>query len=505
MRSVPRISLDMNQAKRQKRTEAVQFVEVHDSKTSFFATRRDFLYTQFIEDPELVLKRQKELEEENLNKMKENTTSESLTSPDSTQIESPPIQKNEKKNKTKKENVKSKSRSIKQLTKSEMANVIDRLASSNNLPIENHQTIRQNNFNDNADTEKSPIRKKLNDVDLEAVFDRLYYESTELKMEKKAKLNEKVNDEYQIPESETDILTKSIALQKIKEMIESSFPDKQGITFNELRDIFISLGIIDNCEKIEKISQISYILNKWKIRNTDLYDSNIVKSALTQSIIGHKGKFYHFAKERMFSYLANRKNNEIDQQIYYSNQPGIQINHAKKLTQKTFDRLLSPRPDFSPPKNEEEEEINNVHIELSPRTQKILQKSEYANVKFEERDRKLAERAMSKIESIRNQMEKERQKMQRKTRTSIPKISPEERAKIEELKLKRQKDIENEKPSFKPDVMKYSEFLHLKEAMKEEKEKPPGFDAFLGRLKKGYELNQKKKIERERIKSLPSS
>ena len=47
------------------------FFEEQKPRSSFFATRRDFLYTKFIEDPQLVLKRQKELEEEQQNNFKE--------------------------------------------------------------------------------------------------------------------------------------------------------------------------------------------------------------------------------------------------------------------------------------------------------------------------------------------------------------------------------------------------------------------------------------------------
>ena len=94
-------------------------------------------------------------------------------------------------------------------------------------------------------------------------------------------------------------------------------------------------------------------------------------------------------------------------------------------------------------------------------------------------------------------------KILKKKHCSPPRISPEERVKIDELKAKRQREIENEQPSYKPDIMKYSDFLQLKESMVEEKEKPPGFDAFLGRIKKGYEQQQKKKFEEENIRSLP--
>lgn len=523
MRSVPRISYDMNQVNRpEKKTEPL--LEEHDSKTSFFATRRDFLYTTFIEDPQLVLKRQKELEEENLNKMKDqqikdipppqlpttmpspSTSSPATATTTTTTIQntnSKPISpQTNKKIKIRKETPKIESHSIKKMTKYEIDNVVDRLTSTN----ENIYSIRTHR-NNNIDKEKPLIRRKIIDGDNDAVFERLYIESTQQKTENKNNNDEYKNFNSRVPESDTAILSKSIALQKIKEMIDTSFPDKQSLTLDELNDIFVRLGILEHCEKIEKIPQISYIIEKWKIRNTELYDINIIKNVLIQSIIGRKGKFKHFARERMFSALANRKNNEnikSNQQYCYSNQGENQPTHSKCLTQETFERLLSPRPIFSPPKNEEEEEdFSYNRLELSAETQKILKKSEYGNVKLEERDKKLAERAMAKIEDIRNQMEKEMLKMQKKYHASKINITPEERAKIDELKQKRQNDIENEKPTYKPDVMKYSDFLHLKESMKEEKEKPPGLDAFLGRMKKGYEQYQKKKFEQENIRSLP--
>ncbi|KAK8891960.1 hypothetical protein M9Y10_029182 [Tritrichomonas musculus] len=514
MRSVPRISFDVNQINRPD-PELELFFEEQKPRSSFFATRRDFLYTKFIEDPQLVLKRQKELEEEQQNNFKEKqnikksttpSTSSSLisrtpTSPISPPpTPSPPPSPKRKIKKIQNCPAEVEPRPIKKLTRSEINQVVDRLISTND-------NITSSIRNKYVKDESSPIRKKRNYEDSEAVFERLYYESTKPQEEVKKKLDNNQNCDFVIQESDTEILTKSIALQKIKEMIDASFPDKQGLTFKELNDIFIRLGILDRCEKIERIPQISYMMEKWKIRNTDLYDSNLIKNILIQSIIGRKGKFKHFARERMVSALANRKNNEnniSNQQIFYSDQNQFQIEHSKRLTQETFDRLLSPRPVFSSPKNEEEEDLNDIHFELSPQTQKIINKSKYANSTLEERDRELTEKAMAKIDEIRKNMEKERIKMQKIHHAPAPRISPKERAKIEELKLKRQQDLENEtKQTFKPEIIKYSDFLQIKETMIEEKEKPQGIDSFISRMKKGYEQHLKKKFDEENIRSLP--
>lgn len=481
---MPRISCDINHFNdNNNHFDSANHSNIQDTHT--YVVRKEFVSTAFREDPQLANKRSKEIEM--LNQLSTSEPEEIIPPPTFIRkLYVPPPPEIE-------------CTQSKKLTKSQISQLIDRLSPQNDN-TNNEKAVKQSiqtNLKKSSNNSTDMIEDRF-----DGVFQRLYYESTQNGADDYREYDYKNSHNFTIEDDETELLTKSIALQKINKMIESAFENKQEITKAELSEIFFQLGIIDNCQSIDTISVITNIMPKWEInQHSELFDAIKIQNTLMQAVIGRKGKFKQYARERMALSLANRKFD--DSKI--TNPKFESCHSARRMTQETFDRLLSPRPDFSSKSQQDFDPKDYVKFQLSPETKKIIKMSPYANSKLEERDKDLCEKAMRKVNDIRKQMEKERIKMQsRQFSQNAPEITPEDRQKIEALKKKRELAKETEKkPTYKPDIMKYEDFLVLKQSMKEEIKRPYGMDSFLERMKKGHELSEKKKSEEESIRQLP--
>ncbi|OHT16096.1 hypothetical protein TRFO_42046 [Tritrichomonas foetus] len=509
MKSMPRISFSLSQMSA-KDPEFESFVAQNvQSKPGFRAVRRELKSTKFIEDPDLVAKHQKEIEAENTRKRREaEEIQQNVTILSSISNPSPPERKKIKREKSE---IKEKN-PPKKVTKSEITQIVSRLSYQyENISPKNvkNNTKTMHTCKTNATNQKNYKRKKASssiqndndDSDSDAVFDRLFFESTKIHNKRKYYQDLEYNKYYTKPEkSETEEITTNLAFKKMKEFIDSIFVDVDNvISYGELYDIFVRVGILNMGEKVDNYPVLVEALERWRV-NTNTYNALKVKDSLILAISGKSGRFRQFAKERIHCKFANHKNNEN----YVQETPSMIIHKAKQMTQDTFDRLLSPRPDFtSQQKTKEEEDVVYEPIQLSANTQKILRNSSLGKTKIEKRDQALCERAMKKINEIREKMEEDFKKMQKPPPIVLPEISPEERKKIDELKKKRQNTLPEEQP-YKPDIMKYKDFLAIKEEMKKNTvADQPGLDSFLQRMKKGYEQHIKKIQEEENIRALP--
>lgn len=474
----PRISFDLTQAFN---TDA--FMEAirgpQPKKTVFETARREFQTTIFKPDPRLVARREEEL----ANMPPPPEPEEIVEAPPKFERKFylPPDPSNENKE-------------SKKVSQSEISQIITRLTNPN--PTKCTSRLMNENVS-NMQRSSSPGKKKNMD---EQVFQRLYVDSTQPEMSPirrpRTRNSYQSKKEVTIVRDETEELTMSIANQKLSKFINDAFSGKESITKKELTTIFFHLGVLESGEKLETVSQISALLTKWK-NGIDTYDGNHIKNVLLKSLTSSKGKFRKFARKRMIIAMANHKT-----EILTPHPQNLTHSTIKpRMTQSTFDRLLSPRPVFEPPP-EPEEEIVIIKPPLSTETQLILHHSKYANEPLEERDRQLKERAISRIKKMSEDFEKERLKMQKHPPVQIPELTPEERAKVEELKEKKKyPDIEI--PPYHPTVMKYEDYLKVKEDMEEEKEKPKGWDGVVKRHRDGYEQYLKKKAEAESIRPLP--
>jgi hypothetical protein len=333
----------------------------------------------------------------------------------------------------------------------------------------------------------SPIPKR-KDIPIEVtpVFTRLYERSLAKSGSPPPRPAE---DSIPFDDEETVSVTRTLAAKKLVAMIDEAIADRDVLNHEELKELFEFLGVLDRHELIEKCPELRTAIAKWSI-GPNLYDVKQIKAVLIQALSGQRGKCRSFLNARMSVHFANRKKKGAPL-------PVERVRKADKMTQQTFDRLLSPRPDFAVEPEEEPFEP----VGLSSGTREILSQSRFGKETVAQRDQHLRERTAARIQESRDRFEREfRENSTRKTQ--MPVWTDEQRAKIDERKAKKRAMVPEE-PPFRPDLMKYAEFVKVKEAMNESVERPKGWDAKVSELRDGCRKREEKRRLSESIQALP--
>jgi hypothetical protein len=282
-------------------------------------------------------------------------------------------------------------------------------------------------------------------------------------------------------------LDRSLAGQKLIAFIHAAIGQCEELSASDLVRVLQKINVLEACEKLTLVPELARVLAKWRVRE-DVYSAKLVEQSLLQAIEGRRGRFRTFAKNRLSAHFANKKYGAPIPQH------GESVRQAKRMTQETFDRLLTPRPDFA--EVSEEESPAYEPLGFSKGTEAILRNSALAQRPQEERERELRERAATRVQMLTRDLDPEA--IPKKKRRSP--VTPEERTRMEERRMKR---LAVEEHPYHPSLMKYDEYLKVKQVLTTEHERPKGWERAVERHRDGYRKHMEEVELAESIRALP--
>jgi hypothetical protein len=210
-------------------------------------------------------------------------------------------------------------------------------------------------------------------LDDSGVFDRLYDHSMWRYGPRPApEPASEGEDSYAPPED----LSRSLAGQKLVAFINAAMGQREELSGADLGRVLQKIGVLEAHEELTALAEFARVLVKWRVRE-DVYAAQRVAQSLLQAIAGRRGRFRTFAKNRLSAHFANKKYGA-------PLAPRIEpVRQAERMTQETFDRLLTPPPEFEGAGEEDAPAFEPLGF--SKGTIAILRTSELAQRPQEER------------------------------------------------------------------------------------------------------------------------
>lgn len=295
-----------------------------------------------------------------------------------------------------------------------------------------------------------------------------------------------------------DAVSSQKAYEKIKNIIMQAFPLEDKLTYPQLIDTFLDIGIVEqrrdgNYDSVKNIPELEVEMKTWEIKEKKetMYKTNVAKDALLNAIDDQETKFQKYVRSKIMISISNQKKKKetID--------ADDQRKAKSQMSYSTLYRLSRPKPtkEFLDDKCFEYHRNLPPMDSLSIETQEILKNSEIMKYDMPSRAIILDAQKKAKMEEIKMQ---EDNKEEYHYANPPPEYINQMQDDIKKRKEQKQLELQSLKnpPIGRPVVTKYEDYIKTKESMDVETSKPNGWNDFVYRHRKAHSKHMEEHLRK---------